>query len=131
MNQTTNLSLGAVLTAVEDAGLFSSLCTIQSPSQAPDALGQQNLSTFTNRSGMVDIPCMKAPEFIPNVRGGEMMLPGWTSEHNSFHVILDGYYPTINQKDRAVIDGIPLEVMSVESDSQRIMTRMSCRRYSL
>ena len=131
MNQTTNLSLGAVLTAVEDAGLFSSLCTIQSPSQAPDALGQQNLSTYTNRSGMVDIPCMRAPALLRDPRAGEAMLPGWTSEQNSFHVLLDGYYPTINQKDRAVIDGIPLEVMTVESDSQRIMTRMSCRRYSL
>jgi hypothetical protein len=131
MNQTTNLGLGSVLTAVEDAGLFSSLCTIQSPSQAPDALGQQNLTNYTNRTGLVDIPCMNAPGFIPDVRGGEMMLPGWTSEQNSFHVLLDGYYPSINQKDRAVIDGIALEVMSVESDSQKIMTRMSCRRYSL
>ena len=130
MNQT--ITLGSVLTAVEDAGLFVSLCTIQSPSQAPDALGQADLTNWTDVPGLVDLPCMAAPLTIQRPStSDEIMAPAFTAEMDTFHVLLDGYYPTIRQRYRAVIDGTPLEIMGAESDSQAIMTRMACRRYSL
>ncbi len=136
MNQ--SVDLGGVLTAVEDAGLFVSLCTIQSPSQAPDALGQADLTNWTDVSGMVGIACMASPLTInrPST-SDEIQANSYTAEMDTFHVLLDGFYPTIRQRYRAVISGGPfdvataLDIMGAESDSQGIMTRLACRRYSL
>jgi len=120
------------LTAVEDAGLFVSTCTIQTPSQAPDALGQANLTTWTDLAGHVSIPCMSAPLTIQRPStSDEIKMPGYTADKDDFHVLIDGYYPLIKQRYRAVIDGIALDIMGAESDSQSIMTRMACRRYNV
>ncbi len=136
MNQ--SVDLGSVLTAVEGAGLFVSLCTIQSPSQAPDALGQADLTNWTDVSGMVDIPCMAAPLTIQRPStSDEIQAMNFTAEMDTFQVLLDGLYPTIRQRYRAVISGgpfdeaTPLDVMGVEGPSQGIYTRFACRRYSL
>ncbi len=130
MYQQIGYDLSAVLPAVEQAGLFVSLATIQSPSQAPDSLGQPDLVDWTDV--LVNIPCMIAPEGVgtPPI-GDEMAMREWIAEKTEFHVLLDGYYPTILQRYRAVIDGIPLDIKAVESDSQKIMTRLAVRRYSL
>ncbi len=120
----------AVLTAVEDAELFSSVCTIQSPSQAPDALGQPNLASWTDVPGLVNIPCMKSPLLPGSARstaGDETKAVNLTEEMSESHVLLDGYFPNILQRYRAVIDGEPLDILGVESDSQKIMTRMAVR----
>lgn len=122
--------LATVLTAVEDAGLFSSVCTIQSPSQAPDALGQPDLAAWTDVAGMVNIPCMKAPIVAGSVRStaaDEVKGANWTEEMSGSHVLLDGYFPLIEQRYRAVIDGVALDILGVEPDSQKIMTRMAVR----
>jgi len=138
MNQTTNLSLGAVLTAVEDAGLFDALCTIKTPPGTEDALGQQDLQIahYTPVPGMVAIPCMCAPR-ARAASAREMKAPGFTMESNGFRVALDGYYPTIKAKQIAFITGPPfasetaLEIDGVVSPSQGIYTRLECSEYSL
>ena len=134
MNQTlASVDLGSTLTAVEDAGLFSSLCTIQEPDGTRDATGNQKRfgANFGDVAGMVDIPCMIAPEITTTVlKSSETRDQDRTNEMAQFHVLLDGYYPLIRKKMRAVIDGKAWDITGVESDSQKIMTRMAVREYA-
>jgi len=44
---------------------------------------------------------------------------------------LNGYYPLILQQYLAQVDGTTYEVMAVESDSQKQITRLAVRLYTL
>ncbi len=137
MNQT--IDLGSVLTAVESAGLFVATCTIKAPPGTVDSLGQQDLqlSHYVPVAGLTAIPCMCAPRSMSKVGATEMKTPGFTMESSDFHILLDGYFPQIKQKQIAFITGSPfdvetaLEIDGVESSSQGIMTRLGCSEYSL
>ena len=139
MNQTVDLS--GVLTVVEDAGLFVAACTIKEPPPATDVdgLGQHDLqlSDFTPVVGLIAIPCMCAPRSVARVQATEAKNQGFTLESSLFHVLLDGYFPQIEQKQVAFITGPPfdtetaLEIDGVESSSQGVMTRLGCSEYSL
>jgi hypothetical protein len=133
MNQGSSavLDLDSTLAAVEAAGLFSSVCTVQSPSQAPDALGQPDLVDWSDVAGIVGVPCMMSPLGGSPSIGDEQKRPWFTSEKTTFHLLLDGYFPQIRQRYRAVVDGTPYDIMGTESDSQKVMTRLALQGYSL
>jgi len=128
MLETITTTLDEARQAVEDAGLFSSLCTIKRPSGTQDASGQpdRTLAGASEVSGMVDIPCMAAPEVLqrPDLTD-ETKLVTMTLQRQQRHVLLNGYYPEILQSDFAVIDGAGFDVLSVEHDSQHITTRLA------
>jgi len=130
MNQVIEIDLAQALTAVEDAPLFTSLCTIKRPAGTLDAAGQPDLSiaNFVDVPGLVSIACMASPEVLlrPD-RTDEVKLITETIERNVLHVLLDGHYPQIQQIDLAVIDGIAYDILSVENDSQGITTRLACQ----
>lgn len=132
MNQAALFNLTDTLTGAKTAGLFTSLCTIKRPARNVDALGQVDLTTVTAVAGLSNIPCMRSvlSEYKPNPYY-ETKTEGQINQLNINHVLLNGYYTGILQGDQAVVDGIPLEVLNVESDSQRIMTRLAVRVYSL
>jgi hypothetical protein len=132
MNQSLTFSLTDTLEAVEALGLFVSVCDIYDPSQSVNGMGQVDLSDYTPVTGLQNIPCMRAvlSDVKPNPYY-EQKLTQQVNEMNIYHVLLDGYYPTILQKQIAVIDGDLLDILNVECDSQRIMTRLAVRRYSL
>jgi hypothetical protein len=136
MNQSAFQDLSAVLGAVEAAGLFSSLCSVY---EFPDpettgvsAWGQVNLTDAVPVTGLQNIPCMKAPMPVgdPSAnnekRGSELI-----EQTNVFHALLDGFYPTVVQRQLAVIDGVAHSILNTESDSQSIMTRLAVRVYAL
>ena len=132
MNQVLTTDLSAVLTAVEDAGLFSSLCTIQEAFASPDDLGQSDLVDWADVEGMVDIACMIGPlQPARPSTSDEIDAATFTADMDTFHVLIDGYYPEIKQRHRAVIDGVALDIKGAESDSQNTMTRMACKRINL
>jgi hypothetical protein len=124
--QTLNLS--SVLTAVENSGLFVSLCTIQSPASTLNAIRQPDLVTYTNVSGLVDIKCMLSVLGIGIPASEETKDPEYTREQRERHCLLDGHFPSIIPKYRAVVDGTAYDILSVQHDSQAIMTRMHLRR---
>lgn len=132
MNQSFTPALPDVLAAVEAAGLFVSLCTIQAttdPEASADAVGQPDEVTWTAVPGMADIPCMMAPG-----RGGklpsqdaELDVPSLVLERADFTALLDGYYPQIIPKQRAIVDGAAYDIKDVASDSQGISTWLFLR----
>lgn len=44
---------------------------------------------------------------------------------------LNGYYPLILQQHLAQVDGVTFEIMAVEPDSQKQITRLAVRVYTL
>lgn len=133
MNQSIAVDLGYVVEAVANAGLYTSICDIYSTSQEPDAIGQVNLSTLIPREGLQGIPCMNAPANLGANAGHQYTErnPETIPTYNLRHVSLKGYYPAIEQKNVAMIDGVPYEIRNAESDSQKTYTRLALRVYSL
>jgi hypothetical protein len=133
MRQTLELDLDGVMAAVIDTGLLSSLCTITRSPEAFDAGGAPIAATaYVEVSGMVDIPCT-APPIMPTdrINASEIRTPLQVKAEDTRHVLLDAYYPTIRDDDRAVIDGVVYEIANVEHDSQHRMTRLAVERITI
>lgn len=128
-----------VMPAALATGLFSSLVTFQDRAGGDnplvDALGQVDLSNadYVDVSGLVDLKCMFAVERPgrPDVAG--MRTPEYFVESAERHLLLDGYYPTVQERFIAVVDDVIYEITpgSVENDSQKQMTRLAVRAYNL
>lgn len=132
MNQSIGINAADTLNAVITAGFAQSLCSINAPSQEPDAIGQVDLSDFSPRDGLQNLPCMKAVliDTRPNP-GLEQKREADIAGLEIWHILLMGYYPAINKRDQAVVDGVAYDILTVESDSQSIMTRLAVRTYAL
>lgn len=106
---------------------FTSLCTIQRPPGTTNAQGGQDLDPthYIDVPGLVNIPCKAAPLVILRPSAAdETKLADYTEEGNQQQVVLSGYFPQIQQQDQAVVDGVIYDIVSVQSDSEHIMTRL-------
>jgi hypothetical protein len=135
MTQGIGFDLQQTLRSVEAAGLFVSLCSISRRPTPPtvDAGGWPSYSSdYAPVTGLQSIPCMKAvesparPDKYGVTRGAQQF-----QVQADFHVLLDGYFPAILQRDLAVIDGSTYEIQAVEADSQKVFTRLEVRRVDL
>ena len=116
------------LALVNDAGLFISLCTIQERTGAVNSMGQVDMTTWVNVSGLVNLPCMMSVQ-VP-LRPDASAQTRRVEEIDSLghrHVLIDGWYPQILQSQTAVIDSARYEIFAVESDSQKTQTRLAVR----
>ncbi len=119
-----------IMPMVVASGELPSLCTIQTPSQAASASGQPNLGNWTDVPGAVGIRCKLAPLVPESARAmaiDEIKNNEYTEEMTVFHVLLESYYPQILQVHSAVIDGTRYDILGVEKDSHRQMTRLAVR----
>lgn len=109
-------------------GLFRSLCTFQVPSGTLGATGAPD-GLYTNATGLVNIPCMDAPQPPNEIKLGafESRAAGQVADEAPRHVLLDAYYPTVmtlwRTGLRAVVDGTTYDVRGAECDSQRTQVR--------
>lgn len=121
-----------VMPAATAEGTFVSLCTIQQPDNVFTDSGFPS-GTFVNIAGLVNIPCMKAPQSMIRIAADERKAEAGIQSLEPSHVLLDAYYPAIPQVTptrpslRAIVDGINYEVMGVEHDSQLQMSRLTVR----
>lgn len=131
MVETITADLTQARQAVEDAHLFSSLCTIRRAPGTLDAAGQPDLDPthYVDIVGMVNIPCMASPEVLtrPDITDETKLIPE-TLARRTLHALLDGHYPQIDQKNIARIDGIDYDILAVENDSQGITTRLGLQK---
>lgn len=137
MNQSNAADIAGVMVAVRGSGLLVSLCTIttQPPSTEFGASGAPDPAIpYINFPGHVDIPCTAPPiQTGDNINATEMKSMQEIEAKGMLHVLLDNYYPTILNSYRAKIrakgtaaaTAIEYEIMNVESDSQRQMTRLA------
>ena len=111
------------------AGDFSDLtdfyahtCTIQRSVLTQDAAGGE-VHTWGNLAGHANLPCVVAPGGGREAKTGEQ-----TYVVASHAISLAGHHPTIQETDRAVIDGaLTLDILLVEIDSQSRTTHLSCQ----
>jgi hypothetical protein len=103
---------------------WPSLCTIQTITYI-NTPGQRVPSGGTDVPNLIDIPCRIASlrEAMPS--DVEKMSATVISMSRQRKVYLDGYYPTIQAGTmRAVVDGVPYLIRGVDSDSERVFTRL-------
>ena len=133
MNQTSLRSkVNRVMARALATGLFRSLCTFQVPDGTLGASGAPS-GLYTNVAGLVNIPCMDAPQPAAEIKVGasEVRQPGSITDDSPRHVLLGGYYPTVitlwRTGLRAVVDGVTYDVCGAECDSQRTQVRCEMR----
>lgn len=121
----TSGDLDAVMAAALATGLLSSTCTIQEPSGVFGASGAPD-GVWVNVAGLIGLECQAAPvSLLGSALGGtENKMPQEILSKQPLHVLLDGNYPTITTKMRAVIDSVDYDIESIEHDSQGRMTRL-------
>ena len=101
---------------------FPSLCTIQENTAVVNDYGQRKPEVWTDYAGHVDIPVANGPS-----KGVEVKQADQTYVISNYTLSLRGYYPTITEKMRAVVDGIAYEVLLVQSSSHGVTTRILSR----
>lgn len=135
MNQSLNYDLTATVAAVRAANLYSSCVTVRQATNIPDVVGQVDLTSagFADIAGAVAVPCMRAPISPARIYADETKFQNSVESLNVFHLLLDGYYAQVPEAEaslatlQAVVDGVTHEVLGVESDSQKTMTRLKIR----
>jgi hypothetical protein len=130
MNQSLSYEFSEPIALAIESDALSSLTTIQQQLNIVDPLGQTDQADWVNVPGLVNIPSMLAV-FRPATpdKAAEIRMPLSIDTSNYRHNLLNGYYPVILQKNRAVVDGTVYDVFAVEHDSQHTMTRLALRIY--
>jgi len=113
-----------VVQEMRRSGLLTSLCTIsRSPEVSNDAGAPYPLAPYEQLDGHVDIECIKA-----SLADSEEKATPEVLTRNLWQTILAGYFPEITTRDRATVDGITYDIVGVDADSQRVMTRLTLQR---
>jgi hypothetical protein len=133
MLQSLAYALSRVMPSAVATSLFDSLCTIQQPS---DTLGEGGApsGTYTNVTGLANIPCMDSVPREGTIEATEMRDIREIQAAGYRHILLSGYYwpqiwPLIKRGLRAIVvdrDGttITYNVFGAEPDSQNTSTRL-------
>jgi len=124
--------LDLVMESAIATGLLSSSCTIQEPSGVFGPSGAPD-GVWANVSGLVGLKCQASPVgmLFSSMAGREMKIPADILSRQPLHILLDGNYPTITTKMRALVDGVDHDIESVEHDSQGRMTRLLVTRATI
>ena len=101
---------------------FPSECTIQEDLGVEDDYGQI-VPDWQNLAGHVDLSCAHGPS-----KGNEVKQPDQTYVISNYTLSLRGYYPTITEKMRAVVDSVVYEILLVQCDSHGVTTRILTRK---
>ena len=128
------LAIAGVMPAAIATGLFVSLFTAMEPVPTIGPTGAVEFD-YTPVSGLIDIPCIAAPESPANIVATEVRALTEITASEIRHVLLDAWYPQLdagwrgeNSDDKgawiATIDGFNYEISGVESDSQTTQTRV-------
>lgn len=101
--------------------LFNKTVTIQESTETRNGYGEP-ISTWANKSGHINIPCVASP-----AGGNEIKRSDMTYVVATHKILLQGHYPTISETMRAVLGGVYLDILLVEHDSQDLTTRLLCQ----
>ena len=130
MNQSLQYEFVAVMPAALATGTFVSLCSIESPDGNLGPSGAPS-GNFLPVAGLQNIPCKAQPPSEARIQATEMKALAEIMAQAPMHVLLNAWYPQIENGVaagwRCIIDGIVLDILGAESDSQGQMTRMQVR----
>lgn len=133
MYQGLAFDLQQTLRIWEEDQLDISLCTISRRPQPPvvNARGKVDMSRnqYVDVAGLTNIKCQLGVWRMKPDQAAVSRLEDRFNTLAERHALLDGYFPQILQRDLATIDGTDYEIMAVESDSQKILTRLALRTF--
>jgi hypothetical protein len=98
---------------------YPTTVTIQEPTEVQGPYGDIDL-VWANKIGYVDLDCRLSP-----AGGKELKRPDQTYVVASHIISIAGYYPGIDEIDRAVIAAQNYDILMVESDGQGDSTRLA------
>lgn len=98
---------------------YPSTVTIQEATEPQDTYGGYS-QVWANKVGYVDLDCRLAPS-----GGQEVKRPDQTYVVSSHIIAIAGYYPGIDEKNRAIIGAQAFDILLVENDGQGDSTRLS------
>lgn len=132
MNQASiATAIAGVMPIVRATGLLVSLFTARQPSGELGPTGAPD-GSYSDVTGLVDIPCTSPPENIATIKATEMKAIAEIAAAEFHHVLLDNFYQTLDDGWRGgwqcLIDGVLFDIKGVESDSQSQMTRVCVTR---
>jgi hypothetical protein len=97
---------------------YPSEVTIQEATEPQDTYGAFS-QIWANKVGYVDLDCRLAPS-----GGQEVKKPDQTYVVSTHTIAIAGYYPGIDEKNRAVIGANIFDILLVENDGQGDSTRL-------
>lgn len=139
MNQSLSGELAAVMPAVAETGLLTSLATFQQPDGIFIAPGQPS-GNFVDVAVLIGIRCQDAPMSTARIQASEKKALEDIEAARFRHILLAGYFPQIPDGvdhgwrvtvtellDGNPVDSLVYDLLGAEADSQTRMTRISCR----
>jgi hypothetical protein len=102
---------------------YSSVCTIQSPTETQDAVSGSYTTTWGDVVGLVALPCALAPN-----GGVEVKQTDQTYVISNYTLSLRSFHPEIKEKWQAIVDAITYEILLVQAGSMGGITRVLVRR---
>lgn len=100
---------------------FPELCTIQQATETQD-VANQPIENWSNLAGHVNLSCA-----ISRPRGGERKTTHQIYSVATHTIALDGYYPAITEKMRAVVNGVAYDILLPERDPLSAITQLVCQ----
>lgn len=97
---------------------FNSIVRIARGVETRDDFNQPTI-TYIDDPQLTTIRAYKEPEMAGT---GENRQDTQTVVTNRWLVYLAGYYPTINTVDRAIVDGVPHNILNVMHDDSKTLT---------
>ena len=92
--------------------------TIQAVAEPQDTYGA-GVPSWANRAGYIELECRLAPS-----GGQEVKRTDQTYAVSTHTIAITGYYPGIDEKDRAIVGAETFDILLVESDGQSESTRL-------
>ena len=128
--------VNAIGAGAPQSGLFVSLASFlarpNDPGEEVDQYGAVILTGYQPVAGLQNLPCMFAPQAAAPSESDTVRMADQYDTKREWHLTLNGYYPNVNQRYLLSVDGGDLyQVMAVEWDSQRTMTRCAVRKYEI
>lgn len=103
------------------AGFFPSRCTIDAKTVTADAYGEE-VEVWASVGSVVDVACAKAP-----LSAIERQAGGFTATDQVWNVLLQGAYPAITTRHRAIVDGVAYDIDAAETDQTGSLTKLRVR----
>lgn len=100
---------------------FASTATVQRATMTQSSTGAQ-VATWAALSGHEGLRCRIAPATATEVRSQTQVFAEYTHT-----VVLAGYYATVTELDRVVVDSVTYEIVGVQFDGNDTMTRLRVR----
>ena len=118
---TRSIFHGDMLTRLRD--FFPETVTIQTPTETIDPVTGEVTTSWADYAGHVGLACAQGPSGGVEVKQSDQtyVVANWT-------IALRGYYPTITEKMRVMIDGTAYEILLVQNDSHAQKTRILTRK---